>query len=107
MACGGENYIPVALVSNLANSIIAAKRKEYWILGAVVSQGAQAINKISLPFPLALVLGSEGAGIRYGLEKQIDIKASIPMQGARLSFNAAVACAIFCHEIAKQRKGCK
>ena len=61
------------------------------------------INKISLPFPLGLVLGSEGEGIRYGVQKHLDIKAQIPMEGAKLSFNVNMACAIFCYEISKQR----
>ncbi|MCQ9208126.1 MAG: 23S rRNA (guanosine(2251)-2'-O)-methyltransferase RlmB, partial [Omnitrophica bacterium] len=64
---------------------------------------AESINKVSFPFPLGIVLGSEGGGIRCGLQKQLDIKTYIPMQGAKLSFNVAVACAMFCYEISRQR----
>lgn len=103
VASGGENYVPVALVSNLSNAIIKAKGRGYWIMGAVLESEAEDINKISLPSPLALVLGSEGEGIRYGIQKHLDIKARIPMKGAKLSFNVNMACAIFCHEISKQK----
>jgi len=103
VASGGENYVPVALVSNLCNSIIKAKKKGYWIVGAVINDQAESISKVSFPFPLGIVLGSEGGGIRYGLEKQLDIKTYIPMSGAKLSFNVAVACAMFCYEISRQR----
>jgi len=103
VASGGENYVPVALVSNLSNAIIKAKGRGYWIMGAVLESEAGDVSKISLPFPLALVLGSEGEGIRYGLQKHLDIKARIPMKGAKLSFNVNMACAIFCHEISKQK----
>jgi len=72
-------------------------------MGGVVTDDAQHINEISIPFPLGLVLGSEGEGIRYGVQKKLDIKARIPMKGADLSFNVAMACVIFCHEISKQR----
>ena len=104
VASGGENYVPVSMVSNLSNAIITSKRHGYWIVGGIVADEAEYINEISLPFPLGLVLGSEGKGIRYGVEKHLDIKARIPMDGARLSFNVAMACVIFCHEISKQRK---
>ena len=103
VASGGENYVSVSMVSNLSNAIIATKERGYWIIGAEVSDDAEDINKLSLPFPLAIVLGSEGQGVRYGVQKHLDIKVRIPMKGAKLSFNVTMACAIFCHEISKSR----
>lgn len=105
VASGGENYVPVSMVTNLSNAIIKAKDRGYWIMGGTVSDDAQYLNDISILFPLGLVLGSEGEGIRYGVEKHIDIKAKIPMYGAGLSFNVAMASAIFCYEISRQREG--
>jgi 23S rRNA (guanosine2251-2'-O)-methyltransferase len=103
VASGGENYTPVSAVSNLSNAIIAAKKSGYWIIGAEASNGAKNINEFSFPFPLGLVLGSEGKGVRYGVQRHLDIKVRIPMDGANLFFNVNMACAIFCHEISKQR----
>jgi 23S rRNA (guanosine2251-2'-O)-methyltransferase len=103
VASGGENYVPVAMVSNISDAIIKAKKKGYWIIGGVVTEEAKDIHDTTIPFPSGLVLGSEGEGIRYGVEKHLDIKARIPMKGAPLSFNVAMACAIFCYEIANQR----
>ncbi len=100
VASGGENFTPVAMVSNLTNALLSAKKKGWWIVGAV-AKGGEDINSVSLPFPLCFVLGSEGKGIRYGIEKHLDIKTHIPMQGAPLSFNVATTCAIFCYEISK------
>ncbi|RKY32543.1 MAG: 23S rRNA (guanosine(2251)-2'-O)-methyltransferase RlmB [Candidatus Omnitrophota bacterium] len=104
VASGGENYVPVAMVSNITYAIITAKKAGYWIMGTLVDEEAEDISKISLPFPLGLVLGSEGEGVSHGLKKHFDIKAHIPMDGVKLSFNVSMACAIFCHEITKQRK---
>ncbi|MDP8230704.1 MAG: RNA methyltransferase [Candidatus Gorgyraea atricola] len=104
VASGGENFIAVSMISNISSSILKAKKKGYWVMGGVVGDDAQDINSISIPFPLGLILGSEGGGIRHGIDKQLDVKARIPMKGANLSFNVAISCAIFCHEIAKQRK---
>ena len=103
VASGGENYIPVSMVSNISNSIIAAKKQGYWIMGAEVNDEAGEIAGTSLPAPLGLVFGSEGKGIRYGVRRHLDIRVHIPMGGAKLSFNVAMACAIFCYEISKQK----
>ena len=104
VASGGENYVPVSIVPNLSKAIIAAKKCGYWIAGCIITDQAESINQASLPFPLGLVLGSEGEGIRYGLQKHLDLKTYIPMKGAKLSFNVAIACAIFCHEVSKRRE---
>ncbi len=103
VASGGENFVPISMVTNLSNALINAKKSGYWAIGTVVESG-EDINKVSLPFPLCLVLGTEGKGIRYGIQKHLDIKVTLPMKGAQLSFNVAMACAIFCHEISKQRE---
>ncbi len=102
VASGGENFIPVAMVNNMLTVILKAKKAGYWVVGTVVEQG-EDINDVDLPFPLCLVLGSEGKGIRHGIKKHLDMRVSLPMKGAALSFNVAMACAIFCHEAAKQR----
>ncbi len=103
VACGGENYIPVSLVTNLTSSIVQAKEAGYWIVGTVVDE-AEELGKKELPQPLALVLGSEADGIRHGLQKHLDFKVRIPMQGEPLSFNVAVACSICCYEITRQKR---
>ena len=102
VASGGENFIPVAMVTNMSTAIIKAKKHGYWIVGTVVKDG-EDVNKASLPFPMCLVLGSEGKGIRHGVMKQVDLKVRLPMRGVALSFNVAMASAIFCHEISRQR----
>lgn len=102
VASGGENFVPVAMANNMTNALLKAKDAGYWVAGTVVEDGSD-INNVDLPFPLCLVLGSEGKGIRYGLKKHLDVKVSLPMRGAALSFNVAMASAIFCHEVSRQR----
>jgi 23S rRNA (guanosine2251-2'-O)-methyltransferase len=102
VASGGENFTPVSMVNNMTAALLKAKKEGYWIVGTVVEDGVD-IDSVSLPFPVCLVLGSEGKGIRYGIRKHLDMKVSLPMSGAALSFNVAMACAIFCHEISRQR----
>lgn len=102
VASGGENFISVSMVTNMLHALLKAKDAGYWIVGTVVEEG-ENVNKASLLFPICLVLGSEGKGIRPGIKKHLDMKVSLPMKGASLSFNVAMASAIFCHEIAKQK----
>lgn len=102
IAAGGENYVPVCRMNNLSNALIHAKKAGYWTAGAAV-EGGEDLNGVSFPFPLCIVLGSEGKGIHYGVGKHIELKVTLPMRGAVLSFNVAMASAIFCYEITRQR----
>lgn len=102
IASGGENYVPVCRINNLSNALIHAKKAGYWAAGAVV-EGGQDLTKVSFPFPLCIIMGSEGKGIHHGVEKHLELKVTLPMRGAALSFNVAMASAIFCYEIARQR----
>lgn len=102
VASGGENFVPVSMINNTLAALIKAKESGYWTVGTVV-EGGEDINGVKLPFPVALVLGSEGKGIRPGVKKHLDVKVTLPMKGAKLSLNVAMAAAIFCHEIAKQK----
>jgi len=102
VACGGENFTPVAQVVNMRNALLSAKKRGYWVYGAL-PDAPEKINTAKLLFPLCLVLGCEGSGVRYGLQKHLDVPLAIPMPGASLSFNVTAACAVFCYEIARQR----
>jgi 23S rRNA (guanosine2251-2'-O)-methyltransferase len=108
VALGAENYVPVCRVTNLSQALKKAKDSKYWIVGTVVGGGKNIYNT-DLPFPICLVMGSEGQGIRWGIEKYLDIQLTLPM-ATSLSLNVAVACAIFCYEIKRQErsliKGC-
>lgn len=103
VAQGGENYVPIAKVSNLSLAIGEAKKAGYWISGAIVAGGCD-LGCATLNFPLGLVIGSEGKGIRQGLLDKLDLRISLPMALAKLSFNVAVITAIFCYEIVRQKK---
>lgn len=103
VASGGENYVPLAKVSNLGNAIKKAKEEGFQIAGAVVRDG-QCLGETELPHPLGLVIGSEQKGIRDVIRKQLDVELSIPMARDTLSFNVAHAAAVLCYEITRQKK---
>jgi 23S rRNA (guanosine2251-2'-O)-methyltransferase len=103
VASGGENYTPVCMVGNVVQSLELAKKVGYWIVGTGVGVG-EDITKTKLPYPLGVVMGSEGKGIRPGVKAHIDKEVFIPMKGAHLSLNVAVACAVLCYEAQKQKE---
>jgi 23S rRNA (guanosine2251-2'-O)-methyltransferase len=100
---GADNYVPVAKVANLVQSISEAKKRGILIVGAVVEQG-EDLFQARFTFPLGLVIGSEQKGIRDIVRNQLDLKVTIPMKQPRLSFNAAQAATILCYEITRQKK---
>lgn len=102
VACGGENYVRIAKVSNLGKALNQAKDKGLWIAGTVVGEG-QDIFHTELQFPLGIVIGSEQKGVRAVIRKVIDQALTLPMAQPRMSLNAAHAAAVFCYEIMRQK----
>jgi 23S rRNA (guanosine2251-2'-O)-methyltransferase len=103
VASGGENYVPIAKVSNISQAIIKAKDIDFTIAGTL-AQGGQPLEETQFNFPLGLVVGSEQKGIRDVVRKHLDIAITIPMALDRMSFNVAHATSIVCYEIIKQKK---
>jgi len=102
VASGGDNFVPVAKVSNLNQAIKTARDRGIWMAGAVVS-GGQDIRTTKFIFPMGLVIGSEHKGIRDVIRRQLDAELTLPMAHPRLSMNAAHAATLFGYEIIRQR----
>jgi 23S rRNA (guanosine2251-2'-O)-methyltransferase len=77
--------------SNLAQAIEALKQNNLWVIGLESKPAAQSITAIDLKGSLALVVGSEGEGLRELTRKSCDYLACLPMSGRIESLNAAVA----------------
>lgn len=102
-SAGAVEYVPVARVANLADSLRELKRRCVWIYG--LDMQGEAWCKADLKGPLALVVGSEGRGIGRLIKEQCDFMLSLPMAGQISSLNASVACGILMYEAARQRQG--
>jgi 23S rRNA (guanosine2251-2'-O)-methyltransferase len=87
---GATEYLQVAQM-NLAQAIRRLKESNVWVIGLEGIADAQPISLIRLDGPLALVVGSEGSGMRELVRKSCDSLMSIPMRGRIESLNAAVA----------------
>lgn len=77
--------------TNLAQAIATLKQKGLWIVGLESSVEASHLAEVQLDGPLALVVGSEGEGMRALVRKSCDFLLRLPMRGQIESLNAAVA----------------
>lgn len=101
-SAGAVEYVPVARVTNLAQTIEYLKSKNIWVAGTD-SSGEKPFFKSDLTGPIALVIGSEGEGMGRLIREKCDFVINIPMKGQISSLNAAVAGAVVMYEIFKQR----
>jgi 23S rRNA (guanosine2251-2'-O)-methyltransferase len=101
-SAGATAHVAVARVTNLVNAISQLKEEGVWV-AAVEADANQSIYNTDFNSDTALVIGSEGAGIRRLIKKTCDFSVSIPMSGKVNSLNAAQAGAITMFEILRQR----
>ena len=100
-ACGALEYVPVARVTNIANTIDALKERGVWVFGA--DMDGDDYTKTDFDTPCALVIGNEGKGIGALTAKKCDAILSLPMLGKINSLNASVAAGILMYYAAAKR----
>jgi 23S rRNA (guanosine2251-2'-O)-methyltransferase len=103
VAAGAAETIPFAQVTNLARSLRDMKEAGLWIAG-LAEDGDRGLYEADLAGPLALVLGSEGKGLRRLTRQGCDFTLSLPMQGTVASLNVSVAAGIALYEALRQRR---
>lgn len=101
-SAGASEWVQVAQVTNLARAIEALKKREFWVYAAA-ADGDRA-DQIDFRGKVALVLGSEGKGVRRNVQEHCDRVVSIPMFGHVDSFNVASAAAVLCYEVVRQTR---
>ena len=102
-AAGALEHCKIAQVTNLARAVEQLKEALVWTV-ALAADGEEELGQIDLTSPIALVLGSEGKGVRPLVRKCCDHAARIPMGGSVGSLNVAAAGAISLYEVARQRR---
>lgn len=101
-AQGGAESLFIAEVTNLARTIKALKTHGVWVVGAD-SDSDQHYTAPDLAVSTAIVMGSEGDGLRRLTRDLCDYLVAIPMLGAVASLNVSVACGILLFEARRQR----
>ena len=100
-SAGALEYVKVARVTNIANTIDLLKDKGIWVYGA--DMNGRDYTGLNYSGPVALVIGNEGKGLGALTTKKCDEIISLPMKGKVNSLNASVAAGILMYEILKFR----
>jgi 23S rRNA (guanosine2251-2'-O)-methyltransferase len=104
-SAGASEHVRVARETNLRRALERMKEAGVWTYAAEdrTSAQAKAYTDLNLSGPVALVLGSEGRGIRRLVREGCDGTVSIPMRGVVSSLNISVAAAVLLFEARRQR----
>lgn len=103
VACGAAESVPFVRVTNLTRTLQALKALGVWVYGT--DGGAEkSFYDSELTASLALVLGSEGQGMRRLTREQCDFLVQLPMAGTVSSLNVSVAAGVCLFEVARQRR---
>ena len=100
-SAGASFHVPVSVVPNLVQGLDLLKQCEFWIYGADVS--GEPLQSHDLSGRAAVVLGSEGSGIRRIVKERCDRLIRIPTSGHVDSFNVSVAAGILMYEARRQQ----
>jgi 23S rRNA (guanosine2251-2'-O)-methyltransferase len=101
-SAGAVEHLKIA-EANLAQAMDEIKRREIWVAGLDAGPDARELFDADLTVPLALVVGSEGEGLRPLVRKSCDMLFRLPMLGNIASLNAAVAGSIALYHALYQR----
>jgi 23S rRNA (guanosine2251-2'-O)-methyltransferase len=101
-SAGAVEHCPVARVTNVAQAMETMKESGIWTVG-LAADGPAEIASVDLAAPTALVVGSEGQGLRRLVRERCDHVVRIPMSGEIGSLNASSSAAVCLYEAARQR----
>ena len=104
VAAGAAETLPFVQVVNLARTLRELKERGLWLVGTA-GESTRSIYEVDLTGPIAIVMGSEGEGMRRLTRECCDELVRIPMAGAVESLNVSVATGVVLFEAARQRRG--
>lgn len=100
-SAGAVSNMLIARVTNLKDAIKKLQENDVWIYGT--DARGESVYNCAINKNVALIIGSEGDGIRRTILEKCDKVLSLEMKGTVNSLNASVACGIFLFEILRQR----
>ncbi len=103
VASGAAETTPLIHVVNLARTLRHLKDRGIWVVGAA-GEADMDLYAADLKGPLAIVMGSEGEGLRRLTREHCDSLVRIPMAGSVESLNVSVATGVLLFEATRQRR---
>lgn len=101
-SAGAANYMKIARVNNLNETIEYLKKHDVWIYGTDINTDKLYYDE-NMTGNIAIVIGNEGTGISKLVKEKCDFLIKIPMKGKISSLNASVSTGIILYEAVKQR----
>lgn len=101
-SAGAAQYVKVARVNNLTETIKYLKENDVWMYGTDI-EGKCYYNEQKYNGGVAIVIGSEGFGMSRLVKENCDFLVKIPMVGKINSLNASVSAGILMYEVFNQR----
>jgi 23S rRNA (guanosine2251-2'-O)-methyltransferase len=102
-SAGAASRIPVAMASNLTQTLKELKSRGVFVLG-LDGGGTVSLPGLELATqPIVLVVGSEGKGLSRLVTETCDAIVSIPIQASTESLNAGIAVSVALYEVSKLR----
>ena len=102
-SAGAVEHMLVAQATNLVRVIEVLKERSVWVAGLEAARDAQLYHQADLDGALALVVGSEGQGLRRLVRERCDFLLQLPMRGRVTSLNASVAGSVVLYDVLRQR----
>ncbi len=102
VSAGGAEAVPFVQVTNLARTMDELRKLGIWLVGTS-DRAEKSLYESDLTGPLALVLGSEGKGLRRLTAEKCDFLSRIPMSGTVECLNVSVAAGVSIFEAVRQR----
>lgn len=103
VAAGAAETVPFAQVTNLARTLRDLKSAGLWIVGTAADADRE-LHTSDLTGALAIVMGSEGQGLRRLTRECCDFCIRLPLLGAVESLNVSVATGVVLYEALRQRR---
>ena len=103
VASGAAEKVNLVAVTNLARTLAALQERGIWISGAA-GEADHSLYHADFTGPVAIVMGSEGKGLRRLTREHCDYLISIPMAGVVSSLNVSVAAGVCLFEAVRQRQ---
>lgn len=99
-SAGTIEFVPVARVTNLSRAIEKLKDAGFWVMG-MDGYAETTIDKINKSGKTAIVMGSEGKGMRRLVQENCDSSVKLPISPNVESLNVSTAAAIALYELSK------
>lgn len=103
-SAGALEHLPVCKVSSFPQTFQYLKDNGFWVIGTD-AEGDRFYTENVYDSPVAIVIGSEGKGLRPSTQSHCDVLVKIPLVGKVNSLNASVTAGIILFEILRQRNG--